>query len=220
MDFRARVRWWYGALAAVILVALIGQLYLTLHQHNSVLNYFSYFTVQSNVLVLAMSLLAVRSPGANGLGTQLLRVAALTGITVTGLVYGFVIAPTVHLTGAAAVFNVLFHYVSPIMAVLGFLLIGPRLAMGWRAMWFLLWPIAWLIYTMVRAAVSHPGYLRPDGTRSRYPYGFLDTDLHSGGKVALSIVLITVLLIALASAYVWGSGRLSRRFAAPAVAEA
>ena len=213
MTSNARVRRWYGVLAVVISVALIGQLYLTIRDHHSVLNYFSYFTVQSNLLVLAMSLWFVRAPGANGFGSQLLRVAALTGITVTGLVYGIVIAPTVHPTGAALVFTVLFHYVSPAMAVLGFVLIGPRLAMGWRAMWFLVWPIAWLIYTMVRAVVSHPNYVRPDNSLSHYPYGFLDTGLHSQSAVAIAIVLITVLLIALAAGYIAASRRLGRRAA-------
>jgi len=136
-------RSWYATIAALAMAALVGQIALVIEHYRSIVNFFSYFTVESNILVLAMSALIVIIPARNGRTWGLLRLAALTGITVTGVVYGTMIAPYVHPTGDLA---------------------------------FMAWPATWLAYTMIRGGVSHPGYLRQDGTRSRYPYGFLDVE--------------------------------------------
>ena len=53
---RARVvQGFYGAQAGLLLATLIAQCILTHHQGRSLANMFSYFTIQSNVLVLVAS---------------------------------------------------------------------------------------------------------------------------------------------------------------------
>jgi hypothetical protein len=208
------MRSWYATIAALALAALVGQIALVIGHHRSVVNFFSYFTVESNILVLAMSALIAIHPTGDGRTWRILRLGALTGITVTGVVYGTVIAPYVHPRGAELVYNAIFHYVVPAMAVLGFLALGPRRAITRADLAFMAWPAAWLAYTMIRGAVSHPGYLREDGTRSRYPYGFLDVELHGWGTVGPTILGVAVLLVGVACAYIWASGQLAQPRAA------
>jgi hypothetical protein len=88
-----------------------------------------------------------------------------------------------------------------VLAILGFLFLAPRVAFTARHLWFIAWPLAWLGYTLIRAAVSHPGYRRDDGTRSRYPYDFLDVDLHGWPHIIINIVALTILFLLLASAF-------------------
>jgi hypothetical protein len=198
-------RSWYGTLAVLAMVALVGQIVLLTSHHRSLVNFFSFFTVQSNILVLAMSVVVVAGRALDGDALRVLQLAALTGITVTGVVYGTVIAPYVNPVGAERVYDTIFHYVVPAMAVLGFLLFRPRTPLQRRDLAFIVWPLAWIAYTLVRGGVGHPGFLRGDGTRSSYPYGFLDVDLHGWGAVVLAIVGVAVLLVGLASVYVWAS---------------
>jgi hypothetical protein len=219
IERRTLLRWWYGVLVAVLLFALLGQLTKNVIDDRSVVNFFSYFTIQSNILVLVTSVLIVRDPSLATPAMRLLRLAALTGITVTGLVFAIVIAPELHLTGIDLVFTYLLHYVSPPMMVIGFFLIGPRIRFEWRDMWFMLWPLAYVIYTMIRGLVSTPNFQQGNGPRLQYPYSFLDLDAHSWGAVLLAIALVALLLMALASLYIWSSHRLARAASqAPAAA--
>lgn len=207
---RRAVRVWQAGVTLVILVAVVGQLAQVIRGGGSVLNFFSYFTVQSNLLVLITACWLVADPSGvrGGPWRQPIRLASLTGITVTGVVYGSLIAPFHDPHGVERLYDVLFHYVSPVMAVLGFLVLGPRGLFRRADLWFILWPLAWLAYTLIRAEVGHPDFVGLGATRSRYPYGFLDVDLHGWGAVSISIVGVAVLLLALAGCYLWLDRRL------------
>ncbi len=152
------VRGWYGVVAGLVAVALIGQLILLARDHDSLVNYFSYFTIQSNIVVLVMSVMIVVDPERDDYLSQVVRLAALTAITITGVVYGTLIGPFVNPSGAELVLTSILHYAVPALTVLGFLFVGPRVALEPRALAFLAWPLAWLVYTMVRGAVSDPGF--------------------------------------------------------------
>jgi hypothetical protein len=97
--FRANdgtVRWYYGALTAVLLYTLIAQCLLTHHQGRSLVNTFSYFTIQSNVLVLVTSGVLCARPRSSGARWQVLRLAH----------------------------DHVFHYVVPAASVIGFVFVG------------------------------------------------------------------------------------------------
>nr|WP_246315148.1 Pr6Pr family membrane protein [Kineococcus aurantiacus] len=150
----------------------------------------SFFTVQSNVLVLLAAVSLVLDPARDGRFWRVLRLDALLGITVTGLVFGTVLAPYLHPTGLGWWVNAGFHYVSPVMALAGWLLFGPRPRVdGATVAWAVVWPLAWVAFTFARGAAT--GW---------YPYPFLDvTD--AGWPVALRntgvVVVLSLLLLAL-----------------------
>ena len=88
--------------------------------------YFSYFTTQANLLVIATSLSLARRPDRDGSGWRIARLDALTGITITGLVHWFLLHPLDHFRGWLWASDTLVHIVVPTLVVLGWLVFGPR----------------------------------------------------------------------------------------------
>ena len=198
------VRLYYGTLSLVLLVTLIAQCILTHSEGRSLVNTFSYFTIQSNVLVLVSStLLALYPTTLRGVWWRVLRLAALTGITVTGLVYILLLAKYVHLTGIALVYNYIFHYAMPILTVIGYVLVEPRQYFKWKDYIFIAWPVAWLIYTMARAAFFNPQFTGFTTVPSKYPYEFLDVTRTPMVEVTGSIIFLCLLIIAVGMAYIY-----------------
>ena len=201
------IRPWHAAIALLGAVALVGQTVLVIDSDSSVVNLFSYFTIQSNILVvLAAALIALR-PDRDGMAFGVLRLAGLVGITITGIIFATVLAGTADFEGLAWWYDKIFHYVIPAMAVIGFVFLRPRTRLAKSSLWFVAWAIAWLAYTLIRGAVSHPGFAAPHNRLSDVPYDFLDVDQHSGTSVAIVSVAITVFALALA----WGYVKLSQR---------
>lgn len=201
------IRPWHALIALLAAVALVGQTVLLIQNGGSLVNLFSYFTVQSNILVMIAAALVAARPGRDGTAFAILRLAGLVGITITGIIFATVLAGTADFEGLGWWYDKIFHYVVPAMAVIGFLFLLPRTRLTKRALWFVAWPVVWLAYTLIRGAVSHPGYPAPDNRRSDVPYDFLDVDQHGGVSVAIVSAGVTVLALGLA----WGYVKLSQR---------
>lgn len=196
-------RVWHAVLAAVILASLVVQIALLVASGTDVttgaeseavglgarfVRLFSYFTIQSNLLVLAAALTLVANPQRDGPVWRVLRLDALLGIVITGIVFVTVLSDDVQHTGAAVWTNAGFHYFAPWWALVGWLLFGPRPRITWPVVgWAFGWPLLWIGYTLVHGAAS--GW---------YPYPFLDvTDL--GYPTALrntAAVLLLALVVA------------------------
>lgn len=145
----------------------------------------SYFTIQSNLLVAVTAVQLVRDPARDGRWWRVVRVAALVGITVTGLVHFVLLRPLLDLEGASWLADKMLHMVVPVLAVGGWLLAGPRPGAPWRdALPALSWPVAWLGWTLVVGAAT--GW---------YPYPFLDVGAKGVGPVAAICVGLTVLFV-------------------------
>jgi hypothetical protein len=201
---RGAARAWNAALFAIVVAALIVQIVLLLGggaDANAqagapvsagwrLLRFFSYFTVQSNIIVVVAAATLVAAPDRDGRVWRILRLDALLGIVITGLVFAIVLAPHQHLSGLAAVLNIAFHYFSPIWTLVGWLLFGPRPRITTATVaGAFAWPLGWLVYTFVHGAIS-----------DWYPYPFVNADLHGYG-VALrntAAVIVIGVLIALA----------------------
>jgi hypothetical protein len=175
-------RIWFGGIAVVVALALVIQIVLILvggQDVNSTTNeagaasetlatkfvrLFSYFTIQSNLFVLGTSIALAVSIRRDGPVWRVLRLDAMLGIIITGLVYDTILAPLVHPEGWALAATIGFHYISPWATLIGWLIFGPRPRMGWvSAAAAFIWPILWLVYTFIHGAVT--GW---------YPYPFLD----------------------------------------------
>ncbi len=187
-------RAWHGALAVLGTLNLALQLILTAQSDvdtlgTRLMRLFSFFTVQSNVLVIIASWsLAVR-PDRDGPLWRVLRLDAVVCIAVTGLVYVVVLRPIVHNEGWAVVTDNGFHVVVPLAAVLGWLLFGPRPRIDGRTIvWSVVFPLAWLGYTLLRGAVVH-----------EYPYPFVDVDELGYARVLVNSLGVTVLFLVLAA---------------------
>ncbi|MHA6757761.1 Pr6Pr family membrane protein [Streptacidiphilus sp. PAMC 29251] len=157
-------------------------------------NFFSYFTVLSNcvlVLVLGYGGLAVLldRPGC----PDLLRGAAALYMAVTGLVYAVALSDID--TAMLPWTNTVLHQLLPLVALGDWLLLRTVRRLGWSetARW-LVFPLAYLVYTLLRGPHAH-----------WYPYPFLDPRPHGYAHVAAASALVTVAFVAIAALLTWAA---------------
>jgi hypothetical protein len=205
-DRGAACRAWQAVLALVIAAAMITQIVVIVDGGQDVntapgegsvglavrlVRLFSYFTIESNLLVLALAVSLALNPVRDGRRWRVLHADALLGIIITGLVFATVLAGQVQQHGIGIWLNAAFHYFAPAWAVIGWLLFGPRPRLDWAtAGWLFAWPVLWIAYTFAHGAAT--GW---------YPYPFLNAHLHGYGVafrntaavVVLSLVIIAVL---------------------------
>lgn len=124
----------------------------------------SYFTIWSQIIVGVVAVLLYIKPNRDG---KLFRVAvidAILMITVTGVVYNLLLGPAHPPQGLNKLSSLFEHTLTPIIAVLAFVLTGPR---GWinksLVPKVLALPIIYVIYTLIRGLVV-----------DSYPYDFFD----------------------------------------------
>jgi hypothetical protein len=166
---------------------------------NRVLRVFSFFTIQSNLLAGVTSAQLLRNPNRDGRIWRAVRLAALFGITVTGIVYTTVLAKIHEPHGwKETSTNTAFHYIVPIMMVTGWMLFGPRPRIEHRTIVrALLWPVAWFGYILVYGRMT-----------KWYPYPFVDASTHGYGRVILNALAVVLVLFVVTSMYRLGDRRL------------
>jgi hypothetical protein len=198
-------RVWYAVIAVVISVSFVIQLVLlfeggadansgssesTVAIGTRLIRLFSYFTIESNLIVLAVVITLLIRPDRDGSFWRVIRLDALLGIFITGLVFAIVLAPQVHVTGAALVANIGFHYIAPLATLLAWIFFGPRPRIRWHTVAAaFVWPALWLVYTFAHGAAT--GW---------YPYPFLDAAKkgYAGALTSTALVILIALVLAVA----------------------
>jgi hypothetical protein len=203
-------RTWHVLTAVVAIGALVLQLVLVL-QGATVLDetdppstgvrvyrFFAYFTVESNLLVAAAAVTLALDPRRDGHRWRVVRLAGTVAITVTAVVHFFLLRPLLHLDGLDWLADKSLHMVVPLLAVVGWLVVGPRPRVTGRAVVLaLLFPIVWTVWTMVFGAL--------DGW---YPYPFLDPDEKGWTAVSVALVGITAFFLLVFGAYAYADRRM------------
>jgi hypothetical protein len=205
---------WHLITATAVLTGLIWQLVLIIQGVNvlvepngtlpsiatRVVRYFSYFTVQSNILVAVTAATLMLRPHHDSRLWRVLRLEALFGITVTGVVYTTLLRGVVDLHGASAITNALVHYVAPLMAVIGWLLFGPRPRITENTLIVsLVWPALYVGYTLAHGAASN-----------WYPYPFVDVNTHGYITVIRNGLGLNLLLVGIGVLFMWLDHRMPR----------
>ncbi len=204
----ARRSWaagWHALTFLVIALSVVAQLVLVIRGHGvlvdavgrtaptaeRVLRFFSYFTIQSNLLAAGTALTLIGNPERDGRTWRILRVAALVGMTVTFVVYMIALRPIVHLAGVAKLADIGFHYIAPVMTVAGWLAFGPWPRIDTESLIrHLAWPVSYLSFILVLGANS--GW---------YPYPFIDVTKLGYPRALLNSLIVTVLLLATGAIY-------------------
>jgi hypothetical protein len=213
----APARAWHLLTALIAVASVAVELVLVANGHNPllatdvppaptrVIRFLSYFTIQSNILVaLTASMLAI-DPRRDGRLFRVLRLDALFGIAITGIVYAVLLAPQHDPHGVNALTNAGLHYVTPIMSVLGWLAFGPRPRISENALLLaLVWPALYIAYTLAHGAAS-----------TWYPYPFIDAARLGYATTLRNGVGMVVLMAGVATIYRVGDHRLPS-LAAPA----
>lgn len=169
-----------------------------------IFDYFTYFTILSNILVAVILTMLFLNPLRDGKVFRVLRLDTVLMITVTGVVYNLVLAADSKNVGWQVVANSLEHQITPILTVLVWLIVGPR---GWVNLRTIAWafalPIGWLVYALIRGAII-----------GAYPYPFLDVVRYGYGTVFINVLGIIVFALVILL-ILWGVDkaitRLTRR---------
>ena len=216
--------WWpYLRIAAAVLAvaAIVAQLIRTLeiaavattpwgaHLPTVFVNFFSFFTIESNVLAaVALACGGVWALTHRGTTPEprwlaILLLCASTYMIVTGVVYNLLLRGIELPQGSTVGWsNEVLHVVIPIIMLVDVLFAPRRRALGWSAVGIAaVFPIVWVVYTLIRANLM----IAPaSGNPYWYPYPFLDPHQDGGyGTVALYVLLIAAIIIGAAALVVW-----------------
>jgi hypothetical protein len=193
---------WNAAIVLVVLMASVAQIVLVvqgkhvLTEHagalppvrTRIIRFFSYFTIDSNILCAVSCALLALNPSRDGRLWRVIRLNALVGISVTGIIYVTLLRPLVDLQGVPKLTDIAFHYVVPLATVMGWLLFRPP-DQGARIdsatlLPACVFPAAYMLYTVVHGEVSN-----------WYPYPFTDVGALGYQIVVRNAIGITVLLL-------------------------
>ena len=174
--------------------AAIGvQLAHTIDAGNSVVNFVSFFTIDSNILAAVLFLsLGLTPTGERSHRTDVLRGAAVVYLVTTGVVYALLLS-NADVQVTLPWVNTVLHRAMPIVVFLDWLIVPPSSTISMReATWWLAFPIVWTVYTMIRGAIV-----------DWYPYPFLDPRLHGPVEIAVTMVGIALFIAVVIAAVHW-----------------
>jgi hypothetical protein len=209
------------AIAAAVVAAVVGQLILSVSNWRAagladigvqIANFFSFFTIESNVLTVAVALIGAwllfSKKGADPGWFLGLRLATVTYMTTTGIVYNLLLRGVELPQGTTLEWsNEVLHLIAPAYIVVDWLLAPGRRPIAWKRLWpVLIFPLVWGIYTLVRGPLTYDAILKRNYW---YPYPFLNPNTAPEGyfSVAFYIVLIAVVIGAVCAGAIWVSKR-------------
>jgi hypothetical protein len=143
---------------------------------------FGYFTIWSNALVaVTVTMLYINTKRIDS-RFRWLRSSSILMITMTGILYHLLIAPTANPQSWNVYTNLFQHYLTPIISILVWLLIGPRNFFNLKmTVSVFAIPTAYLVYTFGRGAIIE-----------RYPYGFFDVIEYGYLSVSTTLLFIYI----------------------------
>jgi hypothetical protein len=129
-----------------------------------------------------------RNPDLRNLPFRVLWLTGIVAITITGIVYHWLLSGLRELYGLALFGDLLAHSAVPIMAVLGFFVFGPRGLATKQVAWLtLVYFVAWGIFTVTRGQMV-----------DWYPYPFIDVNDKGWARVIVNGTGIAIFYVAVA----------------------
>lgn len=184
----------YRAVFGLLVLAAIGTQLVDLSSRGVLdpLHYFSYFTIDSNLLAAAVFLILAIRRGERLPWFENVRGLAVICMTITGVVFSVLLSGTDVDTAIPWVNNVV-HSVMPIVVAVDWLLDPPRVRLTYRqGLTWVAFPAIWLVYTLVKGLIV-----------GKYPYPFLDPANGGYGTVAIYVVAILAAMALVTLAAVW-----------------
>jgi hypothetical protein len=167
------------------------------------INFFSYFTIITNLLVaLAMTLpwLAPQSRLGQWFMRPSVRTVLMGYIIVVAVVYHVMLRNRFQPQGLRLLCDVILHYVTPTLFVLDWLLFVPKRGLSWKlALGGLVLPVLYVAWTLLHGAIA--GF---------YPYPFLNVTRLGYEQVLMNITglvvgFVVLMLILLAVTRLFGA---------------
>lgn len=192
---------------AIGVLAMVGVfLQAQLNTGHYRLGTFSYYTNLSNLFTGVYQLLLFAGALAGGalydaLAGPALRYSLTLMIWVTHLIYHFLLVPDYKKKqgdGFKAEWstfkNLDVHYVVPLLALLQWLVCADKAVPLWATAAWLLIPLAYLAFAMIRAQILGPN---PKSGVFRYPYSFMDLDEQGVKRWTVNICMALAFYIVL-----------------------
>lgn len=189
-----------AVIAGAAWFALIGQLYLIIINRSStipetLLTYFSYFTILSN-LIVAISLSVLLIGPAGKWGRFFSRPSTLSAITVyiavVGIIYNTILRFLWAPQGFQRLVDEMLHLVVPVLFIIFWAVCVPKQHLKWgMVLPWMIYPLLYMVWTVVHGAFSN-----------FYPYPFVDVTklgypvvIRNGGLMLLFFVVLSLVLI-------------------------
>jgi len=184
--------------------ALLLQLYLIIQDRTvgvteTLIRYFSFFTISSNILATICFYYIMGNPGpdAKPFFARAKTIAAITVyMFIVGLVYNVVLRSQYPaMEGKAMIANELLHVIMPLLIIIYWLVFAEKNILEWKNIFtWLIYPLVYCIYTLIRGAIVH-----------FYPYPFMNVDFWGLSTVLLhclyvciAFFVVSILLVAIA----------------------
>lgn len=198
----------YRAFFGLLVLAAVGTQLADLSSRGVLdpLHYFSYFTIDSNLLAAAVFLILAVRRGERSAGFEMVRGLAVICMVVTGVVFSVLLSGT-NVDTAIPWVNDVVHSVMPIVVAVDWVLDPPRRELTYRqGFTWILFPGAWVAYTLIKGPIV-----------GKYPYPFLDPANGGYGTVAIYCVAILAVMAILCVVAVWIANATNDREPRPAV---
>ena len=190
--------------AGLIVAAIVGQLLTSLGNWASVgitnpatqlVNFFSFFTIDSNVLAAAAFLIGVvcliKGEVPEPRWFSILRSSATAYMATTFVVYNTLLRGIELPQGATLPWsNEVLHVVAPILMVIDWLFAPGRVRLEWKTIWIIvIFPLVWGVYTLIRGPLTFDAVT---GNEYWYPYPFLNPNIAPEGYVSVAFYLVLI----------------------------
>jgi hypothetical protein len=148
----------------------------------AIVNYFSFFTILTNLLVALVLTFSGRVQPTNFFCRPSVQSTAAVSIAIVGIVYSLVLRNLWDPEGMQKIADIILHDAIPMLYVLYWVLFVRKddLKFSGVTSW-LAYPGIYLVYTLIRGAIT-----------GRYPYHFLDAAQLGYPRVAINIVILLV----------------------------
>lgn len=186
--------------AALGWLALILQFYLIITNRTAsiaetIVRYFSFFTILTNILVALCFTVLLVTPYSRW-GNFFARPAILTAIavyiTVVGIVYNVVLRFLWVPQGLQLIVDELLHTIIPLLFIAYWFLFVPKQILKWKNILpWLIYPAIYCIYSLTRGAIV-----------AFYPYPFIDVNMLGYSKVLVNIVGLVMVFVVTSMVFV------------------
>jgi len=164
--------------------------------HEMIIRYFSYFTIQTNLLVVicfTCLLVSPRSKWGQFFSRQQPLTAIIVYILIVGLIYNTILRFLWAPQGLQKTVDELLHTVIPVLAFVYWLLFAAKNRLQWKNILpWLIYPFAYIFYVLIRGSIS--GF---------YPYPFINTMQLGLNKVLVNSLGIATVFVLMSLALVF-----------------
>lgn len=176
----------------LISAAIVLQLIMSIEQGRNIANFFSFFTIQSNILAAVVLITVGIGSLLNKKATPLfamIRGAATLYMTITGIVFALLLSGLEQqLQVTLPWVNIVLHYIGPAIMLADWLVFPPSFKFTFQqTVYWLAFPVLYLLYSLIRGAIV-----------LWYPYPFLDPIQTGWPTVLVTSIFIAVGTVGLA----------------------